>query len=267
MGGKGHVGVLPTRGVETTPPGRAGATRLRGVHSAWERLLQVTAVAEGVALLGVAAILGDVEAAVVAAGFAVGMALLHLRSGLLGRILLALAATNVLVWMSMATFSILAGGDGATALLIPALLTVLSLTTLVAALGASAGRRWTAASTPAPLVVAGGAAGLFAVLLILGAVAPGGSQRAAQAGDLAVSTANLRFTETELIAEGAQVGVVVENEDLFWHTFTIDELSVDLPVPVNGERRVTFDATPGTYTYYCRVPGHETLMRGTLTVR
>ena len=31
---------------------------------------------------------------------------------------------------------------------------------------------------------------------------------------------------------------------------------------------VTFTAAPGTYTFYCAIPGHESIgMRGTLTVR
>jgi plastocyanin len=37
--------------------------------------------------------------------------------------------------------------------------------------------------------------------------------------------------------------------------------------PVGRLRSVTFEAEPGTYTYYCRIPGHATLgMRGTLRV-
>ena len=37
--------------------------------------------------------------------------------------------------------------------------------------------------------------------------------------------------------------------------------------PVGRLQSATFEAKPGTYTYYCRIPGHVTLgMRGTLTV-
>ena len=41
----------------------------------------------------------------------------------------------------------------------------------------------------------------------------------------------------------------------------------EVPQPVNGEQSVTFSAPPGTYAFYCAIPGHESIgMRGTLTV-
>jgi plastocyanin len=40
-----------------------------------------------------------------------------------------------------------------------------------------------------------------------------------------------------------------------------------LDVPVGGERRITFSAEPGSYEFYCRVPGHRQAgMVGTLRV-
>jgi plastocyanin len=63
------------------------------------------------------------------------------------------------------------------------------------------------------------------------------------------------------------VTVAVRNRDLFWHTFTIDRLGVDVRAPVGSLRTASFEAEPGTYSYYCRIPGHAALgMRGTLTV-
>jgi uncharacterized cupredoxin-like copper-binding protein len=51
------------------------------------------------------------------------------------------------------------------------------------------------------------------------------------------------------------------------HTFTIDELGVDLNVPMGAERSVTFNAPAGEYRFYCGIPGHETIgMYGILTV-
>jgi len=62
--------------------------------------------------------------------------------------------------------------------------------------------------------------------------------------------------------------VNVDNRDVWWHTFTIDALHVDVQVPSSGKRNVTFNAAPGTYTFYCAVPGHAALgMKGTLTVK
>ena len=56
----------------------------------------------------------------------------------------------------------------------------------------------------------------------------------------------------------------VTNLDGTRHTFTIDELGVDLSVPPNSEGRVTFTAEPGTYRFYCRP--HEVDMEGSLVV-
>ena len=77
----------------------------------------------------------------------------------------------------------------------------------------------------------------------------------------------MAFVPDTLRTGGGQVTVAVRNRDLFWHTFTIDRLGVDVGVSVVGLRTASFEAEPGTYSYYCRIPGHAALgMRGTLTV-
>ena len=87
-------------------------------------------------------------------------------------------------------------------------------------------------------------------------------------GALEVETTNVAFVPDSLRGAGGELTVAVRNRDLFWHTFTIDALGVDLTAPVGRLRSVTFEAQPGTYSYYCRIPGHATLgMRGTITVR
>jgi uncharacterized cupredoxin-like copper-binding protein len=43
---------------------------------------------------------------------------------------------------------------------------------------------------------------------------------------------------------------------------------VEIRTPVGRLRTAAFEARPGTYSFYCRIPGHAALgMRGTLTVR
>ena len=75
-------------------------------------------------------------------------------------------------------------------------------------------------------------------------------------------------TTLEATASDGKVTIAVRNRDLFWHTFTVDALKLDLKVPVGRLRTATVDARPGTYRFYCRIPGHTSLgMRGTLTVR
>jgi hypothetical protein len=61
-----------------------------------------------------------------------------------------------------------------------------------------------------------------------------------------------------------EVSVFLDNKDTVLHTFTIEELDVDVNVPGNGSARVTFDAEPGEYEFFC-VP-HKPDMQGTLEV-
>ena len=95
-------------------------------------------------------------------------------------------------------------------------------------------------------------------------------RRQPQAGGLAVAIQahNAAYSTTSLAAPSGLVTVVLTNHDLFWHTFTIDQLHVDLEAPLGGTREVSFTAPPGTYRFYCRVPAHAAAgMRGTLTIR
>jgi nitrite reductase (NO-forming) len=68
------------------------------------------------------------------------------------------------------------------------------------------------------------------------------------------------------VREG-EVQLTVVNLDAFEHDFTIDELGVHLVMAANETVEGVFEAGPGTYTFYCSVPGHrEAGMEGTLTV-
>jgi plastocyanin len=86
-------------------------------------------------------------------------------------------------------------------------------------------------------------------------------------GALLVEARNIAFVPTALDARGRKVTVALRNRDLFWHTFAIDAVGLDLRVPVGRLRSASFDARPGTYRFYCSIPGHARLgMRGILTV-
>ncbi|MDQ3537633.1 MAG: cupredoxin domain-containing protein [Actinomycetota bacterium] len=231
----------------------------------WQRLLRLAAIVEGVAVLVVAAFLGDLEAAVIGLGFGVGLALLSWRQGVLGMLGIGLLSANVLAWMALGTYSNLVDGSGWHGLLIPGVLTSLSLLGVSAAVGAGLARRRRGSAGRGPAVVVVAAAVLLALVLAAGAAGSGEASSSLD-GDLELVTSNLSFSDEQLSADAGEVAVVVRNADLFWHTFTIDELDVDVRVPVTADRHATFDAPPGTYDFYCRVPGHETVMRGTLTV-
>lgn len=66
--------------------------------------------------------------------------------------------------------------------------------------------------------------------------------------------------------------VVVRNDDPFLHTFTVDELGIDVELGPNSSAAVDLPADPGTYVVYCRPhtadpddPGEDD-MASTLTV-
>jgi plastocyanin len=233
----------------------------------WRRLLVVAATIEVALLLGSAIILRDAEPAALAVGGLVGLGLLRLRRGTLGVVALALLFFDVAIWTVLETASNLGQHRDLLSLAIPAALAATGLAGLIAAGAVASGRA--ARTTPWARNVGGAAIALVVLVLILGLVIGQSAGSAAQPGSLALRTKDAKFSQTELSAPAGEITVSLSNGDLFWHTFTIDALGVNVPIPTGGERSVTFRAPPGTYTYYCAIPGHAALagMRGTLTVR
>ncbi|MDP3892525.1 cupredoxin domain-containing protein [Nocardioides sp.] len=69
-----------------------------------------------------------------------------------------------------------------------------------------------------------------------------------------------------MTASSGTVGTLVENRDPVRHTFTIEQLGIDVELPAGTNRRVEFTALAGTYAFHCTVPGHES-MTGMIVVR
>ena len=233
----------------------------------WRALVTLAAAGDLALLLAQGLPRRDLEALAVAAAMVAGAALLRLRGGLAGLVVLALSFANLVVWMLPAAASNAANGDRLANLALPGALAALSLAGLVACLAAIATRR-----APAPgggtvrWTGVGAVAAVAAVLAVATAVGPGPAT-AAGGGALTVDMANAAFEPTALTAPSGQVTIQVVNRDLFWHSLTIDQPAVNVDVPVGGARRLTFTLPPGTYQFYCRVPGHRQAgMVGTLTV-
>jgi len=94
-----------------------------------------------------------------------------------------------------------------------------------------------------------------------------GGGGAMHAGPIALDAAISGFSPSEIEATEGSVILEITNTDAFDHDFVIDDFDVKATLPANETTRVTFDATPGTYTFYCSIPGHrEAGMEGTLTV-
>ncbi len=89
------------------------------------------------------------------------------------------------------------------------------------------------------------------------------------AGLAPLTTPDFSFEQTELTAKvGETVALRFENPHIAPHSFDIDELNVHIPAAPGSQGLILFTPTqPGTYTYYCAVPGHRGLgMEGTLIV-
>ena len=86
-----------------------------------------------------------------------------------------------------------------------------------------------------------------------------------QEGDIELVTRDIEFHDTSLEADAGSVSVFVENQDATLHTFTIEELDVDLDIPASKNARITFEAEPGTYEFFCAP--HKEDMKGTIEVR
>ncbi|HHC07429.1 MAG TPA: hypothetical protein ENK55_01750 [Actinobacteria bacterium] len=84
-------------------------------------------------------------------------------------------------------------------------------------------------------------------------------------GDVTVVAENVAYAPDTIEVGADATGIWIENRDGIRHTFTIEELGVDLEIPALKASRIDLDAPPGTYAIVCTVPGHEN-MTGTLVV-
>jgi hypothetical protein len=186
----------------------------------------------------------------------------------LGGAALAVLLVDVLAWMWLALISHIQHDDPAAAIVVSGLLTISSVAGLAALLvqvlsrGSEPRRR--RVTRPFLGAAFGLAWGVTATIVV--AVAPsmvevpqGGP------GRLVVSMKNSRFTTDRMEARPGWIRVVVANPDLFWHTWTVPDLDVDVTVPVGSVREADVFLRPGRYDYVCRVPGHSR-MQGVLVV-
>ena len=239
------------------------APRLAG----WRLLVLVAAVAD-VLVFTWQGTRGDMEALAVAVATLAGAGLLlRLRDPRIGLLLLGAIFVNNLIWMFPAANTNASFRVGLDALAIPASISAFSLAGLVGVLAAWSRRddpaagQGTAAGTGVILV--GMVAAGFALTWGIAPVKP----PEIAAGSLQVVSKGVAFEPTSLAAGKGRVTVAVRNSDLFWHTFTIDAAGVDVAIPVGAVRQAAFDAAPGSYTFYCKIPGHaQAGMRGTLSV-
>jgi plastocyanin len=243
------------------------APRIGSGLEGWRRLVVVAALADAVVLFGYGLARGDREALGFAVVMLAGVGLLRVGRGLLGLLVLAALFVDIQFWMFPAANGNATYRVGLADLLIPGALLAFSLAGLVGTVAAIVHLRDPAAGRGAAAPT-----GVLAVVFVLASLGlvwamSDAKAQAVPAGAVEVQTVNVAYVPRSLQVSGGKVTVAVHNRDLFWHTFTIDALKVDVRAPVGRLSSATFEAKPGTYTYYCRIPGHATLgMRGTLTV-
>ena len=92
----------------------------------------------------------------------------------------------------------------------------------------------------------------------------------AQVVEIDVAQSGFAFTKTTATASAGTVELKSMNPQSVSHDISIKGNGVDEHgnlVSGGGVSTVTADLKPGTYTFYCSVPGHEQAgMKGTLTV-
>lgn len=82
----------------------------------------------------------------------------------------------------------------------------------------------------------------------------------------------LAYDTDTLSAKAGKVAIDFTNEASIPHNVVIEDSSgkevASTPTITGQSATAEFDAKPGTYTYYCSIPGHEAAgMKGTLTVK
>lgn len=82
----------------------------------------------------------------------------------------------------------------------------------------------------------------------------------------------LRFTKSSLTAKAGKVTIKFTNDASLGHNLTVQQGTSGptlgaTPTFQGGSRTLTLELKPGTYTFFCSVPGHRQAgMQGTLTV-
>lgn len=234
----------------------------------WFWLVQVAAAVETALLFLVGAYLRDAEALALAFIVLLTLGWILFRPGkILPVVVRSLVFADVAFWMVPAAVSNAISHASLGSIIVPGILGTTAMVGLIAAAGflVSNGNQ-AAGQVVAPIVAGAAVAVMLAVTAYAGLTASG--VNAGRAGDLVISATNARYSTTTLTADAGTVTVDFTNNDLFWHTFTVAALGVDIRAPVKGQRRVSFHAASGSYEFFCAIPGHKQIgMRGTLVIR
>lgn len=196
---------------------------------------------------------------------------------LIGLVLIRFARKTGIVWLGVVSLALLVMSAGfiPDALMHPesptdfvpvTMLTVGGLLAISAAVPAFRAARGRATGSVLPMVLGGAGLALVVVAVAVSMVAKGTIASDAPAvGSTVVAMEDFAFGPETINAESGEVTLYVTNNDSARHTFTVDELGVDVSIAPGQSRQITFDAGAGEYRFYCKP--HDPGMEGDLVVR
>lgn len=76
---------------------------------------------------------------------------------------------------------------------------------------------------------------------------------------------DIEFAEAPESAPAGEVTIALDNQGGINHDVTIDELNIKVEAAGGETASETVEVEPGTYEYYCSVPGHKSTMSGEIT--
>src|SRR4051812_47123775 len=81
-----------------------------------------------------------------------------------------------------------------------------------------------------------------------------------------ITAAFVKFQQEQIHVKAGQLVVLrLDNRDVGVHSFDIDEFNVHAPMPIERSGLAVFTPTkPGSYKFYCSIPGHDRFMSGML---
>ena len=133
----------------------------------------------------------------------------------------------------------------------------LAMLGLAACGGGSSNNDTTAAATPPPATTTGGG---------------GGGGAASTVNISTPSGTDLAYNQKDVSAKAGSVTIDFQNNESIPHDVAVESSSGatvgQTDLVASGTANTTVDLQPGTYTFFCTVPGHrEAGMQGTLTVK
>ncbi len=145
--------------------------------------------------------------------------------------------------------------DSGVAFSMTLLISLAVLVSFIAGLGAT--MRWSSVGIR-PLLLSVGAIMVGGVVLA-GIASSSVSSSQPLAGDVTVVAELNQFEPMEIVVSAGETGFWLDNRDGIRHTLSLEGSDQEIDAPGYSSQRGVFDLEPGQYTFFCDVPGHESM--------